>query len=61
MIGLKKTGPSYFTPTLQKSDGFKVKTHTLIYIIRRVIPQSGGVKGDAVGSYCPPQAEQRRI
>jgi hypothetical protein len=40
--------------TLQKSEGFRAKTHTETYKIRRVIPPSGGVKGEIVVGYLDP-------
>ena len=33
---------------MQKPEGIRVKTHTAIYKIRRVIPLRGGVKGEVV-------------
>jgi hypothetical protein len=39
------------TSTLQTSEGFRFKTRTETYKIRRVIPPSGGVKGEVVVLY----------
>jgi len=45
-------------PTLQTSEGFRVKTHTDIYKIGRVIPLCGGVEGDVVVLYFEPLTTQ---
>ena len=46
------------TLTLQKPEGFRVKTRTETYKIRRVIPPSGGVKGEIVVGYLDPLTTQ---
>ena len=43
---------------LQKSEGFRAKTHTETYTIRRVIPPSGGVKVEIVAGYIEPLTTQ---
>ncbi len=45
-------------PNVAKVGGLQSKTDTEIYKIRRVIPQSGGVKGEIVVGYLDPLTTQ---